>query len=411
MEKVLIADASRVTAHLVRNQLLGEGFVCDIAGSREDVDQLMSSNRYFVALSGLSFEGMEDGEMIDYLLSRKVPTIVVTSTMDERTIRVYQNKGIVDYVLKRSENINYLHRLVRRVQRNRKIKVLVVDDAATVRHMIRTILTNQQLQVHEASNGREALRVIEENPDIKLMMTDYNMPEMDGHQLTLAVRDEHPMDRMGIIVLSSAGDSSAPALFLKSGANDFIHKSASYEEILCRVNGNLDFLELLAESRQRAERDFLTGLRNRRAFFDLAESRISLARGEEHSISLAMLDIDHFKNINDNYGHDVGDVVLKEFAGRLEGYVGDKGIVARFGGEEFCCLLTGPRVNGLAILDGFRRAIEAQSIKIGATDIRYTVSIGVTTNMDGTLKDAITRADNNLYAAKNGGRNRVVGDD
>ncbi|WP_432734896.1 GGDEF domain-containing response regulator [Maridesulfovibrio sp. FT414] len=409
MEKVLIIDSSRVTASFIAKTLQRTGFICDMAYNYEQAESLIAINKYFAGLSSIFLDGVEPGRGIDLLLENDIPAIAVTSTLDESILTEISKKNIVDYVLKKREHAEYIERIVCRIYKNRGLKVMVVDDSSSVRNWISSILKRQGLEVLAAADGREASRLFNRNPDIKLVLTDYTMPEMDGLQLTAHLRTIMPMDELAIIVLSSDSKSRTAPLFIKTGANDFIHKSASFEEILCRVNSNLETLELIQESRDRANKDFLTGIWNRRYFFEYAEPLYRRYAEGGLPLCLALMDIDFFKKVNDTYGHDAGDRVLKEFAAMLTEHVGSKGLAARFGGEEFTVILDAVKEDELIpFLDEFRRKIEMHSLDYNGRTIRFTISIGCTGIKGSALSGMISRADSMLYEAKESGRNRVV---
>ncbi len=409
MNKVLVLDSSKVTTLLIQEALQQGGFVCDLAQTYEEAEKLIAENNYFVGLSSVVLKGVKAGEGIDLFIKNNIPAIAVTSTLSEDVLKDLSKKDIVDYVLKKSEHIDYIVRTVRRVSKNRGLKVMVVDDSKSVRAWLSNILGRQGLTVLQAEDGADAAEIFDRNPDIKLVLTDYTMPRMDGVQLTAHLRTLRPSDELSVIVLSSDSKSGTAPLFLKIGANDFIHKSARIEEILCRVNSNLEILELIAESRDRANKDFLTGLWNRRYFFEKCEPVYKKCQEIGHGIALALLDIDYFKKVNDTYGHEAGDIVLKKFSTLLREYVGDKGLPARVGGEEFYVMLNSVAPDEIVpFLDGFRKQVEELTVSFNGQKIRFTVSIGVTSDAGGSLSNMISRADDLLYEAKTSGRNRVL---
>ncbi|WP_320172055.1 diguanylate cyclase [Maridesulfovibrio sp.] len=411
MPKALIIDSSKFSASFIGKALQLSGFNFDIADSYEKAEELLNKHTYFVGLSSIVIEGVASGKGIDLLLEHKIPAIAVTSSLDESVLTEISKKNIVDYVLKKSEHAKYIEKIVRRVYRNKKIKVMVVDDSRSVRSWLSNILQRQGLTVLTAANGREAGRLFNSNPDIKLVLTDYTMPEMDGLELTAHLRTIMPMDELSIIVLSSDSKSRTAPLFLKTGANDFIHKSASIEEVLCRVNSNLDALEMIQESRDIANRDFLTGIWTRRYFFENAEQIYSRYTQNNLPLSLAIMDIDHFKKVNDSFGHDAGDAVLKQFATLLTEYVGEKGLAARLGGEEFTIILDDVESGATYhFLDTFREKVKRSPVIHKGQKITYTVSIGCTEHRGSSLSDMISRADTMLYKAKTEGRDKVYCD-
>ncbi|MFW5500014.1 MULTISPECIES: GGDEF domain-containing response regulator [unclassified Maridesulfovibrio] len=411
MSRVLVIEPSKATAKFVRTTILKAGFECDLACTYNSAQKLIAENEYFVGLSSMLLDDAEYGMGIELLLANSIPAIAVTASLDEQALDALAKKSIVDYVLKKSDQVEYISRIVSRVYKNQGIKVLVVDDSASVRDWISRILMRQGLTVLQAEDGRAASKVFYTNSDIKLVLTDYYMPEMDGLELTAHLRSIRSMDELSIIVLSSDSKSRTAPLFLKQGANDFIQKTASVEEILCRVNSNLEFIELIQASRDRANKDYLTGLWNRRYFFERGNPTYEQGMTAGNELCVVMLDIDHFKKINDTYGHDAGDEVLKNFSSLLAEYVGDAGLVSRFGGEEFTVLLDGIQADELYdFLEDFREEVGSFSVDFKGQVITLTVSIGATANMDESLTAMVSRADNKLYEAKRTGRDKVLCD-
>ena len=247
-----------------------------------------------------------------------------------------------------------------------------------------------------------------ENPDIKLVLTDYNMPEMNGFDLTLDLRKHHLKEQLAVIGLSATGNNELGAQFIKNGANDFLTKPVSYEELLCRINQNIDMLFYMEALRNAAHRDFLTNLYNRRYFFNEGKVLYEKSIQNHQPVAVAMLDIDHFKQVNDNYGHEVGDDLLVYFSYELSKQF-DQHIVARLGGEEFVVLFTNVESEqAFDLMDKFRQKIADASIKTDGETISMSVSIGLHHIAGESLDAMLKLADENLYRAKNNGRNRVV---
>jgi diguanylate cyclase (GGDEF)-like protein len=270
------------------------------------------------------------------------------------------------------------------------------------------MLSLQNFNVITAENGKQAIDIYEQNQDIKLVLTDYNMPEMDGFNLTLALRKLQPKEQLSIIGLSASGKNDLGAQFIKNGANDFITKPVAYEELLCRVNQNISMLEYMEALRYAANRDFLTGLYNRRYFFGEGESLYNLAVEIKGLVTVAMIDIDHFKKVNDTYGHEVGDEMLVFFSNQLSEYFSDE-LVARIGGEEFALLFTQlDKSKVFERLDTFRQAIADSVIQTHDLSLSMSVSIGMHDLLEGNLDGMLKIADEKLYDAKENGRNKVV---
>jgi diguanylate cyclase (GGDEF)-like protein len=253
--------------------------------------------------------------------------------------------------------------------------------------------------------------MLDAHPDIRLAIVDQEMPGMRGHEFTHRVRARHARDHLAIIGISGTSDASLVPRFLKSGANDFLHKPFSREEFFCRVSQNIDQLELIGTLQDLATRDFLTGLPNRRHFLSECQALLPAALGRQQPVAAALIDIDHFKHINDTHGHEAGDLALKAVAQAIAQHGGARDLAARFGGEEFCALVPGLGESEAAgHFESLRRKIEALAVDIGGKELRMTVSIGVFhARFPGqTLNHLLNEADRRLYLAKAGGRNRVV---
>ncbi|MCA1743060.1 MAG: diguanylate cyclase [Desulfovibrionales bacterium] len=265
--------------------------------------------------------------------------------------------------------------------------------------------------VLEAKDGGEALSIIHDDDSINMLLTDYNMPVMDGVHLVREARKKFSKTRLPVIGLSGMGRAAASAHFLKAGANDYIHKPFLAEELYCRVRHNIETSEYIKLIREMAERDFLTGLFNRRAFFSIVNKMFAGAQRGNKSIVVAMMDIDHFKKCNDTFGHDAGDDVICFVADAISKRVRESDIVARFGGEEYCvvCLdMDKESIN--QVFEEIRTNIENSLIVVGEHEIRVTVSIGVCTTLKDSLDEMIITADRMLYQAKEKGRNQVMVD-
>ncbi|MDH5182757.1 MAG: diguanylate cyclase [Gammaproteobacteria bacterium] len=409
--KILVVDDNEDIIKVMRFLISAKTEVDAIyASSFSEAMALAEQHRdsIFLTILDLNLPDSPDGEVVQHILSLGLPAIVFTGNFDPEMRKQFLGMGVVDYVLKDNRMVyEYIIRIINRIWRNRDIKVLVVDDSFTMRNQLARFLLLQQLQIHTAEDGVEALAVLHEHPDIKLVITDHNMPNMDGFQLVTEIRRNHAREDMGIIGLSGEGTGELSARFLKIGANDFLAKPFYHEEFFSRIMQNLETMEQLEEIREASRRDYLTNLYNRRYFYQRASELFKNAEKSSVQLSVAILDIDHFKQVNDEYGHDVGDRVIKDLAGLLNREFSDQ-LVARFGGEEFCILFSDVKTDDVMHrLDTFRQQLQEQSLDIETESIRYTVSTGVDVSSSKGIDKMITSADEALYRAKAGGRNRV----
>jgi len=375
---------------------------CDIINKRgED---------FFLALLDLNLPDAPNGEIIDFVIEKSIPAVIFSGQFDEELRDHLLQTNIIDYVIKDSPaSIEYVISTVKRLYHNQFIKVIMVDDSKTARYQMRELLTRYKFQVYEAIDGLDALKVLDEHPDTFLVITDYHMPNLDGFELTKKIRTHYSKRKICIIGVSTYGNHALSAKFIKVGANDFITKPFLNEEFFSRVTQNIEMLEHIHALQDSLITDYLTGLRNRRYLFERGNTMFSEANEAGTTLIAAMADIDHFKHINDTYGHDAGDEALKHLSKILRSHFGEHGIIARFGGEEFCILLQKQDLHKIEdLFDNFRQDIEQTPVNYGNRKIQMTISIGASWAQADHLEELIKRADLNLYKAKENGRNQII---
>ena len=409
-KRILVVEDSQFFASLIADRLGKEDDLSlTVAETLEEalyhVDNI---DEFALALLDLNLPDAPNGEIVDAIAERCIPSIVFTTEATSGKRDQIYNKGVIDYVVKDSpSSIDYLSSMVRRVIRNLSTKVLLVDDSQTSRKLIGRLLKTFQLNALEAESGEEALEVLKQHPDTRLVITDCEMPGMNGFELIKRIRRDFDKRRLAIIGVSASGNSEMSARFIKLGANDFISKPFGVEEFLCRISQNLENLDLMESLHDAATRDYLTGLHNRRFFYDAAQPLLARAVRQSGNIAVMMFDIDHFKSVNDTYGHDAGDLVLKHVANALSERTRGTDIIARMGGEEFCVLLTDVDPVSLeAIARDYLDRIANLRIEIsGDTTLRVTTSAGLNAVATDNLDTLISQADGLLYMAKESGRN------
>ncbi len=379
-----------------------------IANSFAQAKKLIQEHHFTIATLDLYLTDAQEDEIVDYFLDKSIPSIIMTGSSDVELQERISKKDIIDYVLKdRAESIDYMIDHIKRVLKNQSYTVLIVDDSASYRAQIQKVLSTQLLNTITASNGEEALKVLRDNKDISLLVTDYNMPIVNGLDLAITIRKERKKDQFPIIGISS--DDITSITFLKHGVNDFIRKPFLKEELSTRVNNTLDAMENIQKLNTFANTDYLTQVANRKAFYYDMQSYYRTSKHNNTPFALAMIDIDLFKQVNDTYGHDIGDEVIKTLARTIKENIKGRDIVARFGGEEFCVVLKDiPHESALMFFESLKEKISTLRIRVDdTTEISFTVSIGVTTEYHDSLEDMIHHSDQLLYEAKRSGRNRV----
>jgi len=367
-------------------------------------------DQFFLALLDLNLPDAPDGEIVEYVIKNSIPSIVFSGQFNEELRDHIMQQNIIDYVVKDSPaSIEYVISTVKRLHNNQFVKVLLVDDSKTARYQMQGLLHRYKFQVLEAKDGLEALKILDENPDIQLVITDYNMPNLDGFELTKKIRTHYSKRQMCIIGVSTYGNHALSAKFIKVGANDFITKPFLNEEFFCRISQNIEMLEHINALKDSLITDYLTGLRNRRYLFERGQTMLDEIQSKGGYLIAAMADIDHFKAVNDTYGHDGGDEALKQVSSLLRASLGDHGLVARIGGEEFCILMLKEDVNEVASLfETARIEIENSPVLYGNREINLSISIGISWKKTPSLEDLINAADGCLYTSKENGRNRIT---
>ncbi|MBQ0720163.1 MAG: diguanylate cyclase [Gammaproteobacteria bacterium] len=364
---------------------------------------------FFACLADLGLPDAPNGEIVEFCLAKKIPTIVLTGSYNEENRKSLIARGVVDYVVKESRfAYEYAVKLLVRLSKNEDTHVLVTDDSVTARAHLRKLLKTHLFNVSEAKDGKEAIIMLEKNPDIKLLITDFNMPNMDGIELTKYVRRKMSNDQLIIIALSSESDRYLSARFIKNGASDFLKKPFIHEEFYCRIMHNLEERELLDQVRDYADRDHLTDLYNRRYFNKKAEEMIAENNKLGITMSLCMMSVDNFNDINDKLGHDCGDHLLIEFSKSLSTNIG-MFISSRYGGGEFAILLPKMTAEKAArLIDDFRDFISTQTISYKDKNIDMTISAGVCEIENSDFSAALDSSYQSLRKAKKQGHNCVV---
>lgn len=414
--KVLIVEDSTVILKILKH-IAGQALQLEalFATTMAEAVALYEEHKeeLFAGIIDLALPDAPNGELVNFLLEEEFPVVVFTGSYDEERRESFVKQGVVDYVVKESRySYRYAINMLNRLYKNQDIQVLVVEDSKQYRKHIVRLLAAHKYQVLEAENGLLALEQLKKNPDIKMVITDYNMPEMDGFELVQAIRRQHEKSDMIIIGLSGEDGGLLSIKFIKNGADDFLNKPFQQEEFYCRITNNIESLEQLHRIQDQANRDYLTGLYNRRYYCSHGEELLKQAQKSRTELSVVAIDLDYFKSINDEYGHEAGDEVLVYFSRALENILG-RFLISRLGGEEFSIIVTGLTNSKVVnLIDGFKQHIASQIIDVSGDHIlRIGFSAGVTNIKLSNINDMLNQADEYLYRAKEAGRNMVIGDD
>lgn len=418
----LIIEDSPVFVKIIEHTLQTLGFQTTTVGTASDALSALESQIFEVLILDLN---LPDQSGLDFCRRvransrcRLIPVLMLTSDESEQLLQQALEAGVTELFHKTrlTEIEAMLREYIERMQRQYRGRVLLVEDSATTAALLKYMLTRMSLTVDQLDTAEAALEAIPQG-NYDLIVSDIVLAgKITGLGLVRAVRAmEGEVARTPILGLSATEDAARRVEMLRMGANDYVPKPVIEEEFIARVGNLVSAKQLLdevlaqrRELRERSIRDPLTGLYNRR-FLAEAAARIGVqSEREQQPVSFMIADLDHFKSVNDTYGHDRGDQVLAGFAALFAQSAEKDDVAARFGGEEFVMLL--PNCAEAVALARAERLLEAlRALRPGDLDI--TASIGVSSvappqpcNFDQLFK----AADEAVYQAKETGRNRVV---
>jgi diguanylate cyclase (GGDEF)-like protein len=293
--------------------------------------------------------------------------------------------------------------------------VLIADDSLVIRAVVRSGLEDEGYRVIEAVDGLTALEQCRQQPP-DVILLDIEMPGLDGYQVLSELKSDDSLKNIPVVFLTSRSGMDDVVAGLRGGAHDYLKKPFEPVELLARVGSAIHVKKLQDELQQRnaeldrtSRTDGLTGLYNRRHLDEELALRNQDSLRHQEPMCLLLLDIDHFKDINDTYGHPTGDLVLQAFADRLNLGLRTGDIAGRWGGEEFLVILPRTDLGGaVEIAERIRSATAATPVTAAGQDISVRVSGGCALGPADSADSVIDVADQCLYQAKQAGRNRIV---
>lgn len=416
---VLIVDPSSAIA-LTLSSLFGKFYInTHIAKNGHDAITLLKKTS--VDILCFSYE-LGDMNGIDFFkqaksdgLLQRQPSLMFSSSSNHDIITQALEAGVTDCISKSNlkQLEQYIERFVASNHAQINGKVLLVEDSATTAALYLKMLERIGLSVEISRTAEEAIVKFTEN-QYDLVITDHLLAgNGTGFTVIRAIRDTvGKKSTTPIIAISASDDVARKVEILRSGANDFVAKPVVPEELEVRVFNLLNMRRLMdrLESQHEAMkhlamRDQLTSLYNRHYLHETAPELMKSAYEKQQPLSIMVIDIDHFKQINDSYGHKTGDHVIEQVAKLLQENCGKQNLLARIGGEEFVAILPNTIISdALSKAEYFRLKIEA----LMPQDIAISVSVGIATATDSETYDSLfSRADDAMYRAKSTGRNRV----
>ncbi len=297
------------------------------------------------------------------------------------------------------------------------MRVLVAEDNPVTRKLLQRSLERRDYEVTVAVDGTEARQILLGNDAPKLAILDWIMPGIDGVEICRELRQRASASYIYTLLLTSKARREDLLKGLEAGADDYLVKPIDPLELQARLRSGLRILALQDQliaardaMREQATRDALTGVWNRRAALEILDRDFHRARRLHEPLVVIMLDLDHFKRINDTRGHPGGDAVLMEVVRRALAVLRPYDSLGRYGGEEFMVIAPGcDAQSGLDLAERLRESVVASPIPLAPDSLSVTLSLGVASLADDpTPESLVHRADKALYSAKNAGRNRYA---
>ncbi len=421
-EKILIVDDSSTSRKIVKLELKNGGFETIEAESGETGLEILEDREIDLIILDVEMKGMDGFEFARRIKENpsfmNIPIIMLSSIADPLIIKRAFESGIVEYFtkpFKHGELLNFVKEIIKPAPEHQALKrIVVIDDSKAQISVIKHLLIRNWKEAITFESPREALNYIKNNDNIDLVLTDLYMPEIKGIELSKEIK--RIREELPVIGISATRSKESVLSALSSGMDDFLYIPFFEEELNLRIDLQIklyeeikDLNETNKKLKELSFKDPLTSLLNRRAIFEHLEAEFERAKRNNTTMSVVMFDIDHFKRVNDTYGHQKGDEVLKMFSKILREEVRAYDTPARVGGEEFLLLLPHTdKTTSLKVAERIREAVKKSEVD----GIRITVSGGISSSEElkenEKLSDLIRKADERLYMAKESGRDRIV---
>ena len=420
-QKALIIESTSYYRSLLESILSGIGVSCDIYATGKEALEAEHNAEYIFILVSRYLDDMS-GELFLYRYREHHPladalTVMLTAD-DVSTVMMDANKAGFKLVFNKKD-LDSIQTFLTSVLNNRTLnlkgRILYIEDQNSVATATVALFKSYQAHVDHVATLTDAKEKFSKN-NYDLVITDYYLQnEESGDDIIQLVRSDRDIEkaRIPILVVSGELDQTKRTAFLRNGANDFIIKPYDEDELIVRASNLIENKKIHEQAKKQqleltklAMTDQLTGLYNRHSLFDIGPKYLSDAKRHQFSVSLLVIDLDHFKHVNDNHGHGVGDIVLKEIGKVLKQNCRIEDFVARFGGEEFVMLFSHCDIDfALTKAENIRMSIEEAT----PNDLIITASIGAAAFAEGDdFESLFDKADKAVYEAKETGRNRVV---
>ena len=408
MRKILLIDDNKMLSKLLAKKIQNTlNYEVDIAHTMAEAIAMLN-NEYFLSFVDLCLPDAMNGEIVD-VVADKIPAIVLTASNDTNKREEFMHKNILDYIFKESDTcVDQILDAISTLSYYAKTKVILAMAKLPERNEIKKFLSQRLFKVLAAAHGEEALLYLEDNDDTKLIIADAKMPVVSGEELLTEIRTKYNDDDLGVILLGEK-DDVAEARVLKNGANDYLIKPLLKELFNCRLDRVLNYMQDKKFIKTYNNLDHTSGLKGHYTFRSEVEDYLNDIASGEQEFAFAFLDIDELKSINDEYGFEIGDSIIKICADEMIAETKGRDILGRYSAEKFGILLKNiSQERALKILSRIRVNIKNAGILINLDELFFTASLGVVfANSGAKLDDLVEKATKALSAAKNNGKDRI----
>ncbi|EAI7224266.1 diguanylate cyclase [Campylobacter coli] len=408
-KKILLIDDNKMLGKLLAKKIQTTlNCEVDIVFSLAETKAL-PDDEYFLTFADLCLPDAPNGEVVDYVLAKNWPVIVLTASNDKATKDKFMDKDILDYIFKESDTcIDQIIDSIVKLERYAKTKVILALSKLPERNEIKKILTQRKFNVLAAAHGEEAMSYLNDNNDVKLIIADANMPVISGSELLSEVRTRFGDHDLGVIILGDKDDALESSLLI-NGANEYLIKPLNKESFNCRLDRCLNYMTNMQFLSIYNNLDPISGVKNSNALLNCVEDYLNEISGKEEEFAFAFLDIDNLRNLNEEYGHEVGDKIVKICADEASNEVKGRDIVGRYSPEKICIVLKNvSQERAIKILSRIRVNIKKAGILVNLDEVFFTASIGVVFAKSGDqFETLINKASEALSQAKANGKDRV----
>lgn len=408
-KKILLIDDNKMLGKLLAKKIQTTlNCEVDIVFSLAETKAL-PDDEYFLTFADLCLPDAPNGEVVDYVLTKNWPVIVLTASNDKATKDKFMDKDILDYIFKESDTcIDQIIDSIVKLERYAKTKVILALSKLPERNEIKKILTQRKFNVLAAAHGEEAMSYLNDNNDVRLIIADANMPVISGSELLSEVRTRFGDHDLGVIILGDKDDALESSLLI-NGANEYLIKPLNKESFNCRLDRCLNYMANMQFLSIYNNLDPISGVKNSNALLNCVEDYLNEISGKEEEFAFAFLDIDNLRNLNEEYGHEVGDKIVKICADEASNEVKGRDIVGRYSPEKICIVLKNvSQERAIKILSRIRVNIKKAGILVNLDEVFFTASIGVVFAKSGDqFETLINKASEALSQAKANGKDRV----